>query len=121
MDVDQDPSERTALSGTPFDDDYTTYPHRGAPSVDPSAGVQTKNCFTSLSTESQETGHTTVNTGNQTPKRTSDHMNPINETEEEELAAAKAAEVEALRNAEIEAEVAAAAAEAEASASVSAA
>jgi len=103
MDVDQDLPERTTPPGTPFDDDYTTYPHKGASSMDtpppPPAGVQTRNLFTPLYTESQETSHTTVNTGHQTPQRTSDHLDTINEAEEEVLAAAEVAEAEARQNA----------------------
>jgi hypothetical protein len=42
--------------------------------------------------ETQETSHTTVNTSHQTPHRTSDNLDTINEFEEEEMAAAEAAE-----------------------------
>jgi len=97
MDVDQDLPEMTTYPSTPFEDDYTAYRQGGAPSVDPPAGVHTKNLFTPLNTESQEIDQTTTNTGHQTPQPQIVRMDTINEAEEEVLAAAAAAEAEAHR------------------------
>jgi hypothetical protein len=82
--------------------------------MDPFAGVHTRNFFTLLYIESQETNQTTVNTGHQIPQPLNGQMDTIDEAEEEDLAATAAAEAEAHRIAELEAEAAAMAAEAEA-------
>ena len=65
MDVEYDLPERTTLLGTPFEGDYAAYQQGGASFVDPPAGVHTRNFFIPLYTESQETNHTTANTGHQ--------------------------------------------------------
>jgi hypothetical protein len=79
--------------------------------VGPSAGVHTRNFFTPLYTESQETNHITATTGHQTPLPPNEYLYTINEAAEEELAAAAAAEEEAHRTSKLEAEATALAAE----------
>ena len=77
----------------------TTTPHtnkEALPSWTP-AGVHTRNFFTPLYTESQETDHTAAYTGHQTPQPPNERLDTINEAEEEELAAAAPAEAEAHR------------------------
>jgi hypothetical protein len=120
MDVDQDLPEGTTPLGTPFDDDHTTHQHGGAPSMDPPAGIYTRNFFTPLYTESQEIDHTTANTGQHTPQTSNGHLDPIHEAEMDELAAAAAPEAEAHRTVELEAKAVALAAEAEALAAAAA-
>jgi len=97
MDIDQDFQEQTIPQGTPFDDSYTTTTIRGAPYADSPIGVKTEKYYTPLYTESQETGHTNVNTRQQSPQ-------PMR------------TRLEAIWNAELAATVAAAAAKAKASA-----
>jgi hypothetical protein len=82
--------------------------------VDLPARIHTRNFFTPLYTESQETDLTTANTGHQNLQPPNARLTAFNEAEEEELTAAAAAEAEAHRTAELEAEAAALAAEAEA-------
>ena len=82
--------------------------------MDPPAGVHTRNFFIPLYTESQETNHTTANTGHQPSHPPNERLATINDVEAEGLAAADAAEVEAHRTTELEAKAAALAAEAEA-------
>jgi len=67
MDVDQDLQEQGTPPGTPFDEGFTPSTARGYTSMDPTGGVQTKNSFTPLYTESQEMDHTNVNTNQQSP------------------------------------------------------
>ena len=114
MDVDQDLSEGTTPPGTPFEDDHTAHQQGGASFIDPPARVHTRNLFTPLYMETQETDHTTAITGHQPPQPPKERLATINEAEEEDLAAAAAAQAEAHRTAELEAEATALAAEAEA-------
>ncbi len=55
MDVDQNIQGRTTPPCTPFDDDFTDTASRGAPTVNPPAGVHTENFYTPFHTESQST------------------------------------------------------------------
>ena len=89
--------------------------------MDPPAKVHTSNFFTPLYTESQETDHTTANTGHQTPQPPNERLDTINEAEEEEPVAATVAEAEAHRTTKLEGEAAALAAEVEALAAAAAA
>ena len=73
-------------------------------------GALTRNFFTPLYTESQETDDTTANTGHLTHLPPSARLATINEAEENEMAAAAAAEAEAHRTTKLEAKVAALAA-----------
>ncbi len=66
MDIDPDPQGHTPPS-TPFDDGYASTTTKGNISAYPTGGVHTENFFTPLYTESQETGHTNVNTSQRTP------------------------------------------------------
>ena len=79
--------------------------------MDPPARVHTNNFFTPLSTESQETDYTTVNTDHQPPQPPIGRLDPINETKEEDIAATTTAEAEVHRTLELEAEAVASAAE----------
>ena len=80
--------------------------------MDPPAGVHTRNFFTPLYTESQETDHTTANVGHQPPQPPNGHLDTINEAEEEELAIGVATEAEAHLTSGLEAEATPLAAEA---------
>ena len=121
MDVDHDLSDGTTPLGTPFEADYTTHQHGGAPSVDPPAGVLTSTFFTPLYTESQETDNTTASTGHLSPQPPNARLARINKAEEEELTATAVAEAEAYRTTKLEAEAAAHAAKAKVLAAAAAA
>jgi hypothetical protein len=68
MNVDPGPQGQTTLPGTPFDVGYSSTTTRGNTSADPTGGFHTENFFTPLYKESQETGHTNVNTSQRTPE-----------------------------------------------------
>jgi hypothetical protein len=114
MDVDQDLPEGTAPHGTPFDDVHTAHRQGGALFGATPAGVHTRNFFTPLYTETQETEHTLANTGRQTLHPPNQRLATINEADAEELAATSAEEAEAHRTTELEADATDLAAEAEA-------
>ena len=112
MDVDQDLPEWTSPPSTPFDDVHTTHQQGGALFVDPPAGVHTRNFFTPLYTETQESEHTLANTGRQPPHPPNQRLATINEAKSEELVATSADEAEAHRTTELEADATALASEA---------
>jgi len=94
MDVDQEPQGQTP-PGSPFNDGYTTTTNRGASSADPPVGVHTGNFYTPLYTESQEIGHTNVNTIQQTPQPMRTYLEAIRDAELAAATAAASAEAKA--------------------------
>ena len=94
MDVDPDPQGQTTRPGKPFNNGYASTTTRGNTSADSTGGVYTENFVTPLYTESQETGHTNVNTGQRTPEPIRTYLEAIRDAEISVAAAAAAAKAE---------------------------
>ncbi len=83
MDVDQDPAGRDTPPGTFFEDGYTPPTSRGQHAAAPPAHIPTRNFFTPLSTEPQDTDLATAAVAGVSAMATAAAQATMDETEAE--------------------------------------